>query len=201
MNVNGATQMTTCKALVGSSLVGVFLSAQITPMAWAVELSTGHSAPLQVEVPTTVEFEFVESHGAYQSTFGILDVDTGERTILFAPSRAYDQAYEDVEISSPTYANDYGSEGDFFGSPGISVERALAEFIFLPNRSYTFFLESTYNGEDAGTVYFLDLLNPNSERLAVLEEAEECGVDGDYLFWDDTGGTVSGGIGAGSRFR
>ncbi|MGL5197115.1 MAG: hypothetical protein ACRC8Y_26295, partial [Chroococcales cyanobacterium] len=32
------------------------------------------------DAETIVEFEFIESNGAYQSTFGVLNLQTGEKT-------------------------------------------------------------------------------------------------------------------------
>ncbi|HEY9604411.1 MAG TPA: hypothetical protein V6C85_22535, partial [Allocoleopsis sp.] len=39
---------------------------------------------IQFDVDTIVEFEFVQSHGAYQSTFGVIDLDTREKTPLIS---------------------------------------------------------------------------------------------------------------------
>ena len=187
------------RSLVSGAVVSAWTLNGLVLPAIALDFESGHERPFEVDTPTVLEFEFVESHGAYQSNFGVMDVETGDRTVLFAPKRASD--IPGNPFAPSTYLDDYGGGEDFLGSPGVTVDRALVEFILQPNRPYTFFLESTYQGRDAGTVYFLDLLNPNGERLAVVErntddggneedEEDECADEGVMLFWDDTGSVL-----------
>jgi hypothetical protein len=44
-------------------------------------------AGIQFDVDTVVEFEFAESHGADLSTFGVINLDTQEKTPLIAETR------------------------------------------------------------------------------------------------------------------
>jgi hypothetical protein len=116
------------------------------------------------EVPTIVEFQFVGSNGAYLSTFGVENLETGERTPLIQ------------ETPSPDPNN-----------PSAIVYETFAEFEFQENIPYAFYLESSYNGQPAGIVYSSNRLNPNNEQLAELGD----GIDGlanggTTLRWDDT---------------
>ncbi len=140
---------------------------------------------IKFDVDTVVEFEFVESNGAYQSTFGVLDVETGQKTPLLAEVKPSDNPQN---VKTPT---DYGrstSKPDFHGSPGNTVPQPLAEFLFKANKRYVLYLESTYNGRPAGIVY-----STNSRNLASNQQGK---FEGDFLGlaqggtvlrWDDTG--------------
>lgn len=81
---------------------------------------------------TTVEFTFLESHGAWQSTFGILDTVTKAKTSLFAETASWG-------ATGGTEANDWLNL-DF-------VDRKLATFNFLAGRQY----QLAYWGNEPGT--------------------------------------------------
>jgi hypothetical protein len=131
---------------------------------------------------TIVEFEFIESHGAYQSTFGVIDLDscqtTGEgrvnfdscdKTPLLAETKPSDIS-ENV-IRQSTYENNLeGSNYDFLGTPGDTVPVPMAEFTFQSGKKYAFYLESYYEGRLAGVVYSVDFFNSQSNRQALFNE-------------------------------
>ena len=57
-------------------LMGISLGTLgcITPSAIAENYFGNNN--IQFDQDTTIEFEFIESHGAYQSTFGVIDLDS-----------------------------------------------------------------------------------------------------------------------------
>src|SRR5919202_3774262 len=107
---------------------------------------------IQFDVDTIVEFEFVESHGAYQSTFGVINLDTGKKTPLLAEVKPSDN-YQDVNRTSQYRAPGDRDPRDFVGTPGNTVPQPLEEFEFKAGKRYAFYLESTYKGRPSGIVY------------------------------------------------
>src|SRR4028119_2162579 len=61
---------------------------------------------IQFDVDTIIEFEFVQSHGPYQSAFGVINLDTGEKTPLIAEVKPSDN-FQDVTRPS----QDRGTSG------------------------------------------------------------------------------------------
>lgn len=132
---------------------------------------------VQFETDTVVEFEFVSSEGVYQSTFGVVNLNTGDRTPLINEARPSDR-------SSSIIANPV----DGIGTPGNTVPQPLAEFEFEANTPYAFYLESFYNGQPAGMFYSVDVRNPsNNRRLRFEGDSSRLGNGGVLLRWDDTG--------------
>lgn len=139
---------------------------------------------ISFERDTIVEFEFIESHGAYQSTFGAIDLDSCQTdasgTIVFnscdktplikevKPSDNYE--YEKVYRNS-SYVTNLGNADseDFLGTPGNTVTQPKAEFLFEAGKRYAFYLESEFEGRSAGIVYSADTINSQSERQALFE--------------------------------
>jgi hypothetical protein len=115
--------------------------------------------------PTIIEFEFTGSDGVYQSTFGVENLATGERTPLL------------MEELSPKPNENLGV-----------VLNPVTEFEFEANTPYAFYLESVYEGRSAGTIYSDDGRNPNGEQL-VFFDGGMIGLaeGGTFLRWDDTG--------------
>src|ERR687885_240257 len=72
-------------------LIGAIAAGLVSSLAAPVQAedSFGNEV-VQFPVDTTVEFEFKESHGAYQSTIGVVNLDTGEETVLFKEVKPYD---------------------------------------------------------------------------------------------------------------
>jgi hypothetical protein len=142
---------------------------------------------IQFDVDTIIEFEFVQSHGAYQSTFGVVNLDTNEKTPLISEARPADNS-QDV-----TRPSEFRPEGeldprDFTGTPGNAVPQPLAEFEFKANTRYAFYLESTYNGRPAGIVYSTTTLNRGGNQQAKFNgNFTSLGNGGTINLWDDTG--------------
>ena len=132
---------------------------------------------------TTVEFEFIESHGAYQSTFGVIDLDTCQpgvegginfssciKTPLLSEVKASDSFdFNDVYRES-SYETDLqaGRNNDFLGTPGVTVPNPLAEYKFEADKIYVFYLESQFNGKPTGVVYTTNLINNKGNRQALF---------------------------------
>ncbi|WP_036483339.1 hypothetical protein [Myxosarcina sp. GI1] len=139
---------------------------------------------ISFERDTIVEFEFIESHGAYQSTFGAIDLDSCQmdasgaimldscdKTPLLEEVKPSDNyQYENVYRSSD-YMTNLGNadSADFAGTPGNTVPQPKAEFLFEAGKRYAFYLESQFEDRSAGTVYSVDTINSQSERQALFE--------------------------------
>ncbi len=140
---------------------------------------------IEFQEDTIIEFEFIRSHGAYQSTFGVIDLDScqsdGSGIILFdtctktpllkevtaADTYNPDDVYRSsaYQTNSSYYDN---IDGDFVGTPGNAVPEPKAEFLFKANQKYAFYLESEFNGRPAGTVYSTDFFNAHGHRQALF---------------------------------
>lgn len=139
---------------------------------------------ISFERDTIVEFEFIESHGAYRSTFGAIDLDScqvdasGEivfdscqKTPLFEEVKPADNyEYERVYRNS-SYETDLGKADseDFIGTPGNTVPQPKAEFLFEAGKRYAFYLKSEFEGRPSGVVYSTDFFNPQKDRQALFE--------------------------------
>ena len=132
---------------------------------------------------TIIEMEFIESHGAYQSTFGVIDLDscqtnasqainydTCSKTPLLSEVKASDSL--DTVHRRSTYETDLkeSRNNDFLGTPGNTVPNFKTEFLFKANKKYAFYLESEFDGKPAGTVYTTDLFNSQGNRQALFNE-------------------------------
>lgn len=132
---------------------------------------------------TIVEFEFIESHGAYQSTFGIVDLDSCQtnssgtvnfdsciKTPLLSEVKASDSF--DTVYRRSTYETDLqdARSNDFLGTPGNTVPDFKREFLFKANKRYAFYLESKFDGKPTGTVYTTNLMNYSGNQQALFNE-------------------------------
>jgi hypothetical protein len=168
------------KALLVAALFGGLFAAPVR----AQETFDGNG--VQFEVDTVVEFEFLESHGAYQSTFGVINLQTGEKTPLIQEIKPSDTP-QNVEVPSD-FQDDIGRASDFLGSVGNAVTQPLAEFNFRANTPYAFYLESFLNGKSEDIFYSVDSRNPSStQRVKFDSSIDRLGSGGVMLNWDDTG--------------
>jgi hypothetical protein len=107
---------------------------------------------------TIVEFEFIRSNGSNQSTFGVINLTTGEKTVFFQEVKPYD-AYDNYVGArrNPRQRNIYQSTDNHLGTMGNSVlpgtnitivphqnraNGSVIEFLFRKDQVYAFFLES-----------------------------------------------------------
>ena len=138
-------------------------------------------------VDTVVEFGFVRSYGAYQSTFGVRNEETGEETDLIVEAKPSDNPQD---INSPS---DFKTENpnDFLGTPGNTVQKDTAEFTFEAGKKYSFYLRSKYQGRVVGTLYSTDANNSNGNRQVKFEgDIFALANGGSLIRWDDTGSAL-----------
>lgn len=143
---------------------------------------------IQFDEDTIVDFEFLESHGAYQSSFGVMNLDTGEKTPLLVEAKPADTG--DIVRRQSNYQDDFESQRaiDFLGTPGNTVPQPLASFIFKAGGRYVLYLESTFNNQPAGIVYSTNLENPGrNQQTKFIGSLSELGNGGVILRWNDTG--------------
>jgi hypothetical protein len=135
---------------------------------------------VRFEKDTQVEFEFIESRGAYQSTFGVINLVSGEKTPLLAEAKPSD----DPSLTSPR-------SRDFLGTPGNTVPQPISEFLFKAGQPYAFYLESTYQGREAGTVYSSNNRNIGGQLQSKVADISGLSSQGLRIEWDDTGSVLS----------
>lgn len=143
---------------------------------------------VQFPVDTTVEFEFLESHGAYQSSIGVVNLDTNQPVaVLFSETKPYDTAGTGQPQPSSPGQNNTGEAIDFIGTvQGGTVQDRFTEFTFEANTRYGFYLESVSpTGQTRRTVL------STSDLAAVfdgaLDAGDRSGITGTRIAWDDAG--------------
>lgn len=158
------------------STTGFLLSLGQTSQAKPALSNNG----IEFSQDTIVEFEFIESHGAYQSTFGVVDLDscqsnfgnvdldTCQRIPLLVEEKASD--FSETVYRPSTYLDnsDSNKNQDFLGTPGNAVPKPMAEFLFQAGKRYAFYLESSFNGTPAGIKYSSAIYNPNNNKQALF---------------------------------
>lgn len=92
-----------------------------------------------------VKFTFEESHGAFQSEFGVYNKTTNTFHSLF----------EEI-AGSDGYKP---SSTDNVGTCGITVLDCQASFTFEEDNEYSFFLKSYWQGQEANTLFSANELN------------------------------------------
>ncbi|KST64005.1 hypothetical protein [Mastigocoleus testarum] len=138
-------------------------------------------------VDTVVEFGFVRSYGAYKSTFGVRNEETGEETDLIIEAKPSDNPQD---VNSPS---DFKTENpnDFLGTPGNTVQKDTAEFKFEAGKRYSFYLRSEYQGRVVGTLYSTDANNSNGKRQVKFDgDIFALANGGSLIRWDDTGSAL-----------
>ncbi|BAU13624.1 hypothetical protein_185 [Leptolyngbya sp. NIES-3755] len=166
-----------------------WLTSSLAIPARAADLSIGNEG-IRVNRDATLESEFVESHGAYQSTFGVINLTTKEKTPLLIETKPSDSP--DSIFRPSTKIDDVGTPQDFPGTPGNAVPQPTGRMTFRPNNDYVFYLESSFNGRPTGILYSTDRLNPNAEQHVRFTGNINalCQTGGMQLGWDDTGSRI-----------
>ncbi|MBF2026495.1 MAG: hypothetical protein IGS48_06975 [Oscillatoriales cyanobacterium C42_A2020_001] len=140
---------------------------------------------IQFQEDTIVEFELIDTHGYFQSTFGVLDTRTGVKTPLFIEVKPFNETTPSVQGR-----NDTGTEPDFRGTVEgggvVNGERQasnLIKFRFQAGTPYAFYLDSVdpRTGQ-AKTTY----VSTNSVAAAFSGNLE-AGETGNLIKWDDSG--------------
>ena len=148
---------------------------------------------IRLAVDTVVEFEFLESNGSYQSTFGIVNLQTGEKFPIYSEVKGSDAPQT---VNQPSdFQDDTGIQNrdDFQGTPGVTVPQPLEEFRFAANTDYSFYLESSFNGRPAGVLYSTSSQNTGNRQYARFEGPIEDVIGGGLLLrWEDSGSLLVG---------
>jgi hypothetical protein len=169
------------KSTIGAGLASAVLLGLAAPAVLAADEFSPQA--ITFDKDTAIQFEFLESHGSYLATFGVMDLNSGEKTPLIKEDKPSDSS--DRAVNKAT---------DFLGTPGNAVSQPKNTFTFKANTPYTLYLESrTASGRVASLVYSVDLRNPNSRQQAKLDKGfEGLGSQGVRINWDDQMKTKKG---------
>ncbi len=171
-------------AIAALSAIGLCSSLAIS--AQAQEALTNNA--VQFSVDTIIEFEVTETHGFLQSTFGVINTRTGQKTPLFIETKPFDawagQPPAARESGDQRVYNDY--TGTVAGGSIVNGEgqaSRVIRFRFAANTPYVFYLDSVnpYTRTAQTTLVSTNLSNTRfSGNL-------EAGQPGNPMNWEDTG--------------
>jgi hypothetical protein len=130
---------------------------------------------IQFDRDTVIEFEFLRSNNVAQSTFGVVNLSTGEKTPLVAETRAADKPGK-----------------NYTGTPGKTVRKPFAEFTFKSGTPYALYLESTVKGKAATTVYSTPDKNGGAQLVKFDNDVTALGSQGIKMGWNDGTSTKAG---------
>jgi hypothetical protein len=137
---------------------------------------------IQFPEDTTIEFEFIRSQGANRSVLGIINLDTNERTELFAEEKPYDRFIPGQSLPNRPVPS------DFIGTvEGGTVQSRMNEFTFRANNRYAFYLESfsPTTGRSLRTV--LSDTTMAAQFGGSLDGGNVGNMVGSRILWDDDG--------------
>ncbi len=143
---------------------------------------------VQFSEDTIIEFEVTETNGFLQSTFGVINTKTGQKTPLFIEAKPFDawvgQAPAAKQPGGQRVYDDY--KGTVDGGSIINGERQaspLIKFKFDANTPYVFYLDSInpYTKKVRTQLVSTEL---NNTRFSGNLEA---GEPGNPINWEDTG--------------
>jgi hypothetical protein len=170
-------------------LMGAVAAGLISSFATTVRAQDVFSNQV-IEFPedTTVEFEFKESHGAYQATLGIINLDTGrDEAVLFREEKPYDNfGTGRTETLAPSESR-LGTKLDYVGTvEGGTVKNRFAEFTFKANTRYAFYLDSV---SPTGQTRRRVISTSNAATIfdGTLDSGSHNKIVGSRLSWDDDG--------------
>jgi hypothetical protein len=123
---------------------------------------------VQFERDTIIEFQFLKSNNSAQSTFGVLNLATGEKTPLISEARAQDKPGKNR-----------------VGTAGKAVRKPFAEFTFKSGTPYTLYLESSQKGKGTTTVYSVPDKNGGAQLAKFDNDATSLGTQGVRIGWND----------------
>lgn len=126
------------KYLLTTAAAATALVGMVSAPAQAIQFG---SSGIKFDTDTTVDFTFLESHGYFRTTFGILGSD-GTKTSLLAEKDRSDNS---------------SSANDWQGTCGKAVVTCSNSFTFSAGQTYSFYLEGV---RDNGTTY---AINANSK--------------------------------------
>lgn len=169
------------------------LGCLASPVQAQTQQDTIGNAAFTFTEDTVVEFEAKETHGAYQATLGVVNLDTNEQTVLFRETKPFDSfGSGEVQPSSPGN-NNTGTPIDYVGTVaggtivnGQGEASSLAEYTFKAGTRYSLYLESVSStGVTRRTV---QAINVNAARFqGGLNTGQTDDIIGARISWDDQG--------------
>jgi hypothetical protein len=171
------------KSILGAGVASAALL--MAPVAFAADEFGGKA--ITFDTDTAIDFEFLESHGSFMATFGVMDLNSGEKTPIIKEDKPSDSSERAINKAT-----------DFLGTPGNAVSQPKNTFTFKANTPYTLYLESrTGTGRVASLVFSNDLKNPSSRQQTKFDKGfEGLGAQGVKINWDDqaAGKQVTGAV-------
>jgi hypothetical protein len=171
------------KSILGAGVASAALL--MAPAAFAADEFGGKA--ITFDTDTAIDFEFLESHGSFMATFGVMDLNSGEKTPIIKEDKPSDSSERAINKAT-----------DFLGTPGNAVSQPKNTFTFKANTPYTLYLESrTGTGRVASLVFSNDLKNPSSRQQTKFDKGfEGLGAQGVKINWDDqaAGKQVTGAV-------
>lgn len=164
------------------------LVSPVQAQTTSVERDSLGNAAFVFSEDTVVEFEVKETHGAYQSTMGVVNLDTNEQTVLFRETKPYDSWTGQAQANLPE-----NKSSDYLGTVeggtlvnGRGEASSLIEFTFKAGTRYTLYLDSmSPTGVTRRTV---QAINVNSAHFrGALDAGQNEDVVGTRISWDDQG--------------
>lgn len=140
---------------------------------------------IQFPEDTIIEFEIVDTHGYYQSTFGVIDTNTRQKSPLFVEVKPYD-----ARVASVPGRDDTGTEPDFPGTVEggtvVNGEGQASKFIkytFKAGVPYVFYMDSVDPITKVAKTSYISTNNLATRFSGSLEAGET----GNLIEWDDSG--------------
>lgn len=171
-------------AIAALSTLGLYSS--LTSSVQAQEALTNNA--VQFSVDTIIEFEVTETHGFLQSTFGVINTRTGQKTPLFIETKPFDawagQPPAARQSGDQRVYNDY--TGTVAGGSIVNGERQASpviRFRFAAHTPYVFYLDSV-NPYTRAAQTTLVATNLSNTRFSGTLEA---GQPGNPMNWEDKG--------------
>ena len=161
--------------LVGCGAVASTLIGGLVQSASAAEQFNGQG--VQFDRDTIIEFEFLRSNNSAQSTFGVIDLATGEKTPLILEARAADKPGK-----------------NYTGTAGKAVRKPFAEFKFKSGTAYGFYLDSKVKGK-LTTVYSTPDRNGGAQLANFDSDITALGTQGIKIGWNDGTSSKAGDFG------
>ena len=151
--------------LIGCSAIATAAFGSLVQSASAEQFN---NQTVQFDRDTIIEFQFLGSNNSAQSTFGVLNLATGEKVPLISEARAQDKPGR-----------------NFTGTAGKAVRKPFAEYTFKSGTPYTLYLESTAKGKGTTTVYSAPDRNGGAQLAKFDNEATALGTQGVKIGWND----------------
>lgn len=152
--------------LIGCSAIATAAFGSLVQSASAAEQFNNQT--VQFDRDTIIEFQFLGSNNAAQSTFGVLNLATGEKVPLISEARAQDRPGK-----------------NHVGTAGKAVRKPFAEYTFKSGTPYTLYLESTTKGKGTTTVYSVPDKNGGAQLAKFDNDATALGTQGVKIGWND----------------